>query len=517
MTGVVASPATATADAQFTRVDCPPTVVGAHRWCGEVAAPLSGGTQPEGATTTIGFIVSPATGTKQGTLFVNAGGPGGDAYTFVDGTFAEEVHIPRVLNEHFDIVGVQPRGMVGSTGIACDETLQPDPIQVAIEPAGFLRTACAQMGEPFLSSLTTENAARDMEAVRRALGVETINLYGLSYGTYLMSAYASLFPEHTGRIVLDSAMNPDRAWNGILADQQQPYVTGMHRMFGWIAEHDADYHLGTTPHQVYDKWVQVVTRQTGVPPAATPPPLQEADVDPASRAILPMLNATQASRAQLASAAGNVAKGAPLQAVVAPASQVVRAAIPQEQLWPDVATYLQVNLGLATPPEPTPAEIQQVELAKTFTDYTNKLNVSAQVMQTFILCNENQVAGDVTAYPAAIWTNWFAQDVLDSPPLLARSGHSCNGLRPVTKPVAVDPDRLPTRPLQFQSIWDPQTPWDQAMIIHDRYNTTLVTVNNGNHGHVTTGNAKAAAIAADYLLTGKAEEQTIDGPPLAIK
>jgi pimeloyl-ACP methyl ester carboxylesterase len=41
----------------------------------------------------------------------------------------------------------------------------------------------------------TENAARDIETVRVALGDEPLSVYGPSHGTLLGSVYATMFPD----------------------------------------------------------------------------------------------------------------------------------------------------------------------------------------------------------------------------------------------------------------------------------------------------------------------------------
>jgi pimeloyl-ACP methyl ester carboxylesterase len=47
-----------------------------------------------------------------------------------------------------------------------------------------------------------------MDLLRALLGDEKLNYLGYSYGTSLGTTYADLFPENTGRLVLDGAMDP---------------------------------------------------------------------------------------------------------------------------------------------------------------------------------------------------------------------------------------------------------------------------------------------------------------------
>ena len=71
---------------------------------------------------------------------------------------------------------------------------------------------CGNRWAWFLPYLTTENSARDMDAIRAALGEEKISYLGYSYGTYLGAVYATLFPQRVRRLVLDSVVDPDGVW-----------------------------------------------------------------------------------------------------------------------------------------------------------------------------------------------------------------------------------------------------------------------------------------------------------------
>ena len=48
----------------------------------------------------------------------------------------------------------------------------------------------------------TAAAADDIESVRAVLGLERLDLWGASYGTYLMTVYAARHPEHVRSLVL---------------------------------------------------------------------------------------------------------------------------------------------------------------------------------------------------------------------------------------------------------------------------------------------------------------------------
>lgn len=57
--------------------------------------------------------------------------------------------------------------------------------------------------------LTTHDTVEDIEAVRKAAGVDKLVLLGVSYGTRTAEAYAAAYPEHVERVVLDSVVPPE--------------------------------------------------------------------------------------------------------------------------------------------------------------------------------------------------------------------------------------------------------------------------------------------------------------------
>jgi len=56
----------------------------------------------------------------------------------------------------------------------------------------------------------TYELVRDLDILREALGAEKLSLYGISYGTQVAAAYATIFPEHTDKMILDSTVPTDQ-------------------------------------------------------------------------------------------------------------------------------------------------------------------------------------------------------------------------------------------------------------------------------------------------------------------
>lgn len=185
--------------------------------CADVSVPLDP-RNPAGEQATLFVSRRKATGPapRVGVLFVNPGGPGGPTYDLVRSS--ARFFTPEVL-ERFDIVGVDPRGTRRSVPLRCDTALiAPDSPTTGAASLDenlrqyyeeFAKTCDTNDGDR-LQFLDTETAARDMEAVRRALGEDQISYLGMSYGTYLGSVYRALFPSHVRAMILDSAIDPNR-------------------------------------------------------------------------------------------------------------------------------------------------------------------------------------------------------------------------------------------------------------------------------------------------------------------
>jgi pimeloyl-ACP methyl ester carboxylesterase len=153
-----------------------------------------------------------------GSMFVNPGGPGASG---VEYAYQAEYIVSPELLALFDIVGFDPRGVGRSAPIRCltdDETdanyasdSKPDnpaEFETLVKEAQAYVAKC-EKNTKNLTAYSTENAARDMDVIRAVLGDKKLNYLGKSYGTYLGTIYAQLFPGKVGRLVLDGAIDPD--------------------------------------------------------------------------------------------------------------------------------------------------------------------------------------------------------------------------------------------------------------------------------------------------------------------
>ena len=155
-----------------------------------------------------------------GALVVNPGGPGGSGVQYALGARSE---FPSALLARFDIVGFDPRGVAASqpaltcmTGPQLDQYLATDDMPASaaqlaevVAQSKLYAARCAQNSAALLPYVGTQNAARDMDVLRAALGESRLSFLGKSYGTYLGTWYAQLFPHRVRALVLDGAVDPD--------------------------------------------------------------------------------------------------------------------------------------------------------------------------------------------------------------------------------------------------------------------------------------------------------------------
>ena len=229
--------------------------------CGFVTAPLDyakpGGGKIKIAVSRVKHKVADAK--AQGPMLVNPGGPGGSglALALLGGS------VPEHAGDAYDWIGFDPRGVGASRpALSCipdyggynrpeyDPKKAPHVISTWQARAEGYAAACATKGGALLSHLTTEDAAKDLDTIRKALRAKQINFYGFSYGTYLGQVYATLFPQNLRRAVFDGVVDHRGVWYENNLDQDVAFQKSIEVYFDWIAKNDAVYHLGNSGEDV---------------------------------------------------------------------------------------------------------------------------------------------------------------------------------------------------------------------------------------------------------------------------
>ncbi|WP_329584297.1 alpha/beta hydrolase [Kitasatospora sp. NBC_01250] len=178
--------------------------------CGTAHVPLDYA-NPGADTIDLALMRKPAIHQDQrlGSLFLNPGGPGGSGLDLLTNAATSSFGN---LNNRYDLIGFDPRGVGKSTAVHCLDDSARDRLD-AQNHAGptsvkDLGAACEARSGKLLPFVGTVNAARDLDVLRGAVGDQKLNYLGFSYGTYLGTFYANQFPDRTGRLVLDGAMDP---------------------------------------------------------------------------------------------------------------------------------------------------------------------------------------------------------------------------------------------------------------------------------------------------------------------
>lgn len=403
------------------------------------------------------------------TLFVNPGGPGVEAGWLAPALAAR---MP-VLHRSHTIVAVDPRGTGGSTPLDCGvvmpsvgEVRSPSSAALADMRAATASTVkhCAAAHGRVLPYISTAATVTDLDAVRARLGASTIDWYGVSAGTWLGARYAQAYPRRIGRLVLDSTVDVTSTWRASFAEQPRGFQRRYDRHFlQWVARHNRQYGLGTTPTAVRTQ-IEAVRRQAargrlgGLAPVDIDAMIAEGLYD----------DTTFPDRAEDLAILADGASARQLKQIEKEAEQ---AWDPGEPGAP--ARALRAPQGLMTAEDTVFMAVQCNDFA------WSKAQASYAA--------EGKALG--TAYPLIGWT-WSTSPCATWP------------YRPTPMP-ALRAHSLPAG-MMLQNELDPATPWEGARRVwRSQKNLKVVAVDDeGNHGVLFSGNSCAVKRASDYLTKG---------------
>jgi pimeloyl-ACP methyl ester carboxylesterase len=203
--------------------DCGHDVPGASKalQCATYQVPLDY-RNPAAGTATIALDRLPATGPRIGSLFLNPGGPGGSGVDFV--AFAGRSPIFKALRKRFDLIGFDPRGTNRSTpSIACEPAARTvrrldgaegrpavnrASVRRAMQTGAEYAASCREASGDLVDLTGSEYAVRDLDLLRAAVGDQKLSYLGFSYGTYLGTVYADLYPTRVRALTLDGSVDP---------------------------------------------------------------------------------------------------------------------------------------------------------------------------------------------------------------------------------------------------------------------------------------------------------------------
>ncbi|HXY93394.1 MAG TPA: alpha/beta fold hydrolase, partial [Acidimicrobiia bacterium] len=230
--------------------------------CGGLLVPVDYG-NPAAGTVRIAVTRARARDPRRriGSLVVNFGGPGDPGATSVRSFVGD---VPGAIRDRYDIVGFDPRGTGHSDPIDClsnaeEDTLNavdPTPSTTAQLRAFYNGTydgidvvrRCVDRYGSWLARVGTRNVARDLDALRAALGDARLTFLGYSYGTAIGAVYAQQFPERVGRLVLDGAVDLSESQTSEAGEDAAGFEHALDQFLADCARRSGcDFHSGGRP------------------------------------------------------------------------------------------------------------------------------------------------------------------------------------------------------------------------------------------------------------------------------
>ncbi|MCX4681132.1 alpha/beta hydrolase [Streptomyces sp. NBC_01433] len=417
----------------------------------------------------ISRIKSTAPDKRRGVLFSNPGGPGGEGIYMPLGM---QERLPKSAQQKYDLIGFDPRGVGRSTPVSCglspeeEDWLRPYKEETFDKDVAWAREVadkCREKAGDTLPHITTRNTARDMDLVRAILGEKKISYVGYSYGTYLGAVYTQLFPGRADRFVLDSAVDPARAWRGMVRWWAEGAEPAFDRWTAWAAGRSEKYGLGDTPKKVDRTFWNLVAQANEKPIEVDGQPVTGDDIRSGMRgAVFTPQVATEAF-VELKKAAAGVPASAKKLAAFTGSSRAGTAGA----------------AGAAEAP-------------------------SDNMTSSFwaVVCGDNSAA-----WPRDPET--YRQDAIEDKGRYPLYGDFTSSIKPCAfwdksvEPATKVNNKVGS--LVVQNEWDSQTPLPSGQALHANLKgSRMVTVLGGEgHGVYPNGNACTDGTVTGYLLTGK--------------
>lgn len=458
--------------------------------CATFVAPRDWAHPGGGHDVTVAVSKLPATGTGRRALVVNPGGPGAPGRTFP----LRLRHQDRVRSSH-DVIGFDPRGTGASSTVSCGgATSDLDPLDPRDRDAANLdrildttedavRT-CHRRSGPLGPFVTTYQTVRDIDLLRHLLGRPKISWLGYSAGTWLGAHYATAFPSHVERMVLDSAVEFTTDWQRAFEWQPMGFERRWRADFlPWIARYHELYGFGRTATRARLSYERVRAALQDEPVTVDGARVGPNELDLTIAGALYSKRHFERLAEHLAAVRTAVDHRRGTQARSA-----------ADELAPVLDSV---------PPGPRPLVVPI------------RADDSYQASFWTIPCNETAWRGDRASaiaqseflgrrYPLLGW-GWLVQPCLSwrTPP--------------ITLPTPTGHGVPPT--LIVQSTHDPATPIEGAWRAHGRFagSMLLTVLDEGDHGLYAGDNGCVDAVVEDYLLDGATpDRRTCPGAGLPV-
>nr|WSX53850.1 alpha/beta hydrolase [Streptomyces sp. NBC_00974] len=444
---------------------------------------------------------------RRGVLLFNPGGP---ATSGLLRPLRLNTEMPKDVRDRYDLIGFDPRGVEQSSPIDCGDVSPADKgVGGAYRPETFasdvawarsIADKCRAASGDVIPYITTRNTARDMDVIRAALGERTISYLGYSYGTYLGAVYSQMFPQRTDRFVLDSGVDPQRAWRGMLQVWGTGAEPAFERWTRWAAERSETYGLGATPEAVSNTFWALVARADRDPIIHFGTRVTGDDLRADPSLFFSLEGASSVIKGLKASAEspqpgqpGTPPPGSPI-----PGSSAPGIAAP----------------GIAGPGVPAPRADGPQDRAATTEGSVEVPASNATAVYWAVLC------GDTDDWPRD--PGQYARDAARDKVAHPLYGDFASNIKPCAfwqRPLEpATPMKTRADVLTVQNEWDPLTPLSSGQGLHKALRGSRMVLARGGEGHgvYLSSPASCADTAINvYLSTGRlpAEDVTCENPP----
>ncbi|CAM5309372.1 alpha/beta hydrolase [Streptomyces avidinii] len=414
---------------------------------------------------------------RHGAMLLNPGGPGGSG---LDLPLLMNDAMPKDVREQYDLIGFDPRGVGASSPLTCgltdaeqnfDRAYRPETFGSDVTWARTVADKCREKAGSVLPHITTRNTARDMDTIRAVLGERKLSYVGYSYGTYLGAVYSQMFPDRTDRFVLDSGVDPQRIWRGMIQVWATEAEPAFARWTQWAAQRSAEYGLGDTPKAVSETFWGLVAR---------------ADKEPIE------LDGMKVDGDMIRAARGVF-------------------------FYPAQATPMVVALKAAAEGKPLPADVTGTQLKRLLGGAAAEpASDNGTAVFWAVAC------GDTGSWPR--YTEQYERDAAKDKAKYPLYGDFASNIKPCAfwdRPAeAATPMNKKANVLTVQNEWDSQTPLVSGQGLHRALKGSRMVLAAGGEGHgvyLFDPTSCANAPVNAYLTTGRLPDRdvTCQNPPAA--
>jgi pimeloyl-ACP methyl ester carboxylesterase len=240
--------------------------------CATLTVPVDW-SRPTGEQVGIALTRLPAASPDQrlGSLVVNYGGPGESGVGYLHQTSGR---LPQTVRDRFDVVTFDPRGTGASRPIDCaDDAFLEQSAALAAVPTtaeqldalhaynAQFAAGCVQRMGAYAGQVGTRNTARDLEAIRIALGEARLTYLGYSYGAALGAVYAQMFPTSVGRLVLDGPPDYSLSSRDYAYQQGKGFMDALSAFLDWCQQTGCSLAASGAPGDVLNQLITRVNEQ----------------------------------------------------------------------------------------------------------------------------------------------------------------------------------------------------------------------------------------------------------------